>query len=32
MSGTYQTGYIAKDMILEHYKNANIEISDNQKA
>ncbi|MBC8062125.1 MAG: DegV family protein [Clostridiaceae bacterium] len=30
MSGTYSTAHIAKDMILEHYNNANIEILDSR--
>lgn len=30
MSGTYSTAHIARDMILEHYKNAHIEILDSR--
>ena len=30
MSGTYSTAHLAKDMILENYKNANIEILDSR--
>jgi DegV family protein with EDD domain len=30
MSGTYSTAHIARDMILEHYKSANIELLDSR--
>ena len=30
MSGTYSTAHIARDMVLEHYTNANIEILDSR--